>query len=134
MKQQFKKITTTLLAFTVLFSTFSFTVEKHFCGDFLIDVAVLGNLEVCLTDISADSSIKMKKCCKDEVQKIEGQDELQLAKVEKTTFKTLEFLITYVVSCKNTVVRYPQKNTFYNGISPPGIALDYQVAYQTFIV
>jgi len=35
MKNIFKHITAFVLAFIVLFSTFSFTVDMHYCGDTL---------------------------------------------------------------------------------------------------
>ena len=35
------------LALLVLFSTVSFTIEKHFCGDILVDVAVFTEVEKC---------------------------------------------------------------------------------------
>ena len=77
MKKQSFNITSISLAFLVLLSTFSFTVEKHYCGDFLMDVSYVGHAEGCGMEKDASLKNNKKPCCKDEVHKIEGQDELQ---------------------------------------------------------
>ena len=134
MKQFFIKIASVLIALLVLFSTFSFTVEKHFCGDFLMDVSFTGNLEVCATDIAPDSSVKLKKCCKDEVQKIDGQDELQQNSINKISFQQKQFLAAFFVSYTNLFSENKTNTNFYKDFSPPDIPLDYQVFYQTFLI
>ncbi|WP_431167901.1 HYC_CC_PP family protein [Tenacibaculum halocynthiae] len=48
MKSLLYKISSLLLALLLVFSTTSFTVEKHFCGVFLIDVSFLGNADSCI--------------------------------------------------------------------------------------
>tara|TARA_R110002033_G_scaffold155892_1_gene192145 strand:+ start:131 stop:289 length:159 start_codon:yes stop_codon:yes gene_type:complete len=45
MNNNFYKIASFLMALLVLFSTFSFTVDKHFCGNTLVDTAVFGKGE-----------------------------------------------------------------------------------------
>lgn len=40
MKKAFQHSISVAMAFLVLFSTFSFTVDKHFCGSFLVDKAI----------------------------------------------------------------------------------------------
>ena len=77
MKKLVFKIASISLAFLVLFSTLSFTVEKHYCGDFLVDVAYVGHADGCGMEMDARSKTTKKSCCKDELHKIEGQDELQ---------------------------------------------------------
>ena len=83
MKSTLQKIGSTLLALLVLFSTFSFTVEKHYCGDFLVDVSFFGDAQDCAEELGEEDCdspqvIQKKKCCKDEVEKIEGQDDLKI--------------------------------------------------------
>ena len=77
MKKTLLKITSISLAFLVLFSTLSFTVEKHYCGDFLVDVSYVGHTDGCGMEMDALSKTTKKSCCKDEIHKIEGQHELQ---------------------------------------------------------
>lgn len=134
MKHFFRKISAVLIAFLVLFSTFSFTVEKHFCGDFLMDVSITGNLEVCATDIAPDASIKMKKCCKDEVQEIEGQDELQQNPVAEFDFQKKQFLTAFVLFYTDLFIENESNINFYKDFIPPDIPFDYQVSYQVFLI
>lgn len=134
MKSIFIKITSVSIAFLVLLSTFSFTVEKHFCGEFLMDVSFTGNLEVCSSDIAPDASIKLKKCCKDEIDKIEGQDELQQKIVDKISFQKKQFLTAFFISYTYLFTETTSENIFYKDFSPPDISLDYQVLYQTFLI
>ena len=131
MKQFFSKIMSFILAFLVLFSTFSFTVEKHYCGDFLVDVSYLGETEGCGMKMDAT---KKKNCCKDEVENIEGQDELQQSSNLKFDFKNQQFLTAFLVSYKDVFINKELEKTYYKDFSPPDIPLDYQVLYQTFLI
>ena len=79
-------------------------------------------------------SAKKKNCCKDEVQKIEGQDELQSFEIDKLTFEKEQFLTAFVISYKDLFVEVASKNNFYKDFSPPDIPIDYQVLYQTFLI
>ena len=134
MKQILSKIAYFTLALLVLFSTFSFTVDKHYCGDFLVDVSFLGDVEVCADDISSENILKTKKCCKDEVQQFEGQDELQNNKVKNITFKKDWFFTAFVISYKNLFIENQLKNRFYQYFLPPYILADYQVLFQSFLI
>ena len=134
MKEIFLKISSFTLALLVLFSTFSFTVEKHFCGDFLIDTSYLGKVEVCNDDIQSDLSIEIKKCCKDEVQKFEGQDELQLKNFDKISFENQQFLTAYFTSYIALFSNSQLEKSFSKDLPPPEIYQNYQVTYQSFLI
>ena len=84
MKEFLKKIATTLMAFIVLFSTFSFTVNEHYCGETLKDRALFVKADKCLMEIKLDvpsdkCEMHQKKCCDDVVKVIDGQDELKIS-------------------------------------------------------
>ncbi len=136
MKPFFLKIASILTAFLVLFSTFSFTVEKHFCGEFLVDVSYFGEAEGCrmeMTDTSKTTPIKKKNCCKDEVHQIEGQDELQNFSSEQLSFdeqKIVAFAISYLLIFEETGFQ----KEFYKEFPPPDTYQDYQVLYQSFLI
>ena len=137
MKQAISKITSFLLAFLVLFSTFSFTVEEHYCGDFLMDVSLMdislmSDVDNCEMEMQ-EATVK-KSCCSDEVHQVEGQDELQLNKVQKITFEHEQFLTAFVFSYKELLIEDNSKNKYYSDSSPPDISLNYQVLYQTFLI
>lgn len=81
------------MALLLMFSTLSFSIEKHYCGEHLVDVAIFSDAKKCGME-AADQGLKpsdqntvlmAKSCCKDVVDLFEGQDELS---IEKT--KTLE--------------------------------------------
>lgn len=136
----FKKISSVLLAFLVLLSTFSFTVEKHFCGDFLVDVSYFGNADDCGKDMSSDScdaekqQVKKKSCCKDEVEKIQGQNQLQKSSVEKISFEKQQFVLAFVVSYYNLFNNLSEQVVLHKNYSPPNLVADIQVLYEVFII
>jgi hypothetical protein len=134
MKQFFTKIASFSLALLVLFSTFSFTVDKHYCGDFLVDISFTGETEGCGMKMDQPSSTKKKNCCKDEVQKFEGQDELQTSKVENITFENQQFLTALLISYKDLFIKNESVKNFYKDFSPPDIPKDYQIQHQTFLI
>ncbi|WP_296635164.1 hypothetical protein [Polaribacter sp.] len=134
MKQFSIKIASFTLAFLVLFSTFSFTVDTHFCGDFLVDISFTGEAEGCEMQMGKASEAKMKNCCKDEVQEIEGQKELQIQKAVSLSFKKQQFLTTFIATYKDIFVKSKSNNNFYKDFSPPDIPIDYQVLYQNFLI
>jgi hypothetical protein len=84
MQQVFHKIVSVLMSFVVLFSTMSFTIDMHYCGDTLMDTAIFHKAKTCGMEIqktatSSDCSKAKKDCCKEEQIFVEGQDELKIA-------------------------------------------------------
>ena len=132
MKQVFSKIASFLLALLVLFSTFSFTVEKHYCGDSLMDVSFIGNANDCgleMQEIAAKTN-----CCKNEIHQIKGQDQLRQTQVDDFDFSKQQFLASFYISFNDLFLEQDSKEINYNNISPPEILLDYQVIYQSFLI
>lgn len=134
MKQFFSKIASFLLAFLVLFSTFSFTVEKHYCGDYLVDVSFTGNAHSCGVDLDTMSETVEDDCCKDEIQHIEGQDNLRHTQIDDLDFSQQLFLASFYISYNNLFVERTANKTSYKNLSFPGILSDYQVLYQSFLI
>ena len=134
MKQRFSKIASILLALLVLFSTFSFTVEKHYCGEYLMDVSYLGDANDCGMQMEAKAMVKKKKCCKDEIHHIEGQDELQQNSIDDFNLLKQQFLVAYIVSSNDLFFDNKSKKTLFVDASPPDIPIDYQVLYQSFLI
>nr|WP_311195967.1 hypothetical protein [Antarcticibacterium sp. 1MA-6-2] len=77
MKSILYKISSSLLASLVLLSTLSFTVNKHFCGDFLVDQAIFSAAETCGMEHSPGMSDE-KGCWEDTVA-IDGQKDLKIS-------------------------------------------------------
>ncbi|PQJ82850.1 HYC_CC_PP family protein [Polaribacter glomeratus] len=134
MRQLITKIISFLLAFLVLFSTFSFTVAKHYCGDLLVDVSFTGQAEGCAMNMDSVTSPKKKNCCKDEVHQIDGQDQLQFNKVDKISFSKQQFIASFLTSYTDLFLKNESENNFYNNFSPPDIRLEYHVLYQIFLI
>lgn len=128
-----KKITSIILAILVLFSTFSFSVEKHYCGDFLVDVAYFGNADSCGMKMNNKQS-KKKGCCKDEVAQIKGQKELQKQAFETLNFEQQKFIVAHVFYTFNRFKKTQQKSVFYKDFSPPDLEKDFQILYETFLI
>lgn len=71
MKQFFHKIMASTMALVVLFSTLSFTVGMHYCGDVLVDTSMFHTAETCgmemeKTVTTSECSNTKKNCCSDE--------------------------------------------------------------------
>lgn len=133
MKESFLKIASFQLAILVLLSTFSFNVDKHFCGDFLVDVSFTGDADGCGMNMDKDTT-KMKNCCKDETEKIEGQDELQLTSIDKISFEKEQFLVAFINSYQYLFKKVDAKSFVFKEFPPPEISTNFQVAYQAFLI
>jgi hypothetical protein len=131
MKKSLLKLVAATLAILVLFSTFSFTVEKHFCGDFLMDISFTGEADKCEMDHSNEMMIS---CCKDEIAHIEGVKILQQEVEKDLNFKTQQVLIAFFQSYTNSFHSYKPKNLFLRDFSPPDISDDFQVSFQCFLI
>ena len=131
------KVFAVSLALLVMLSTISITIEKHFCGNTLIDVALFTEADKCGMEMpkkSQEQSSLEKSCCKDIVDVIEGQDELNVntfkdLKLSKKTFATL-FTYSYLSlyeELPNQII--PHKN-----YRPPNLIFDRQVLDQVFLI
>ena len=102
MKQLSHKIMSLLMAFVVLFSTMSFTINMHYCGDTLVETALFQKAKGCGMEMEKPStegcSIIKKNCCDDEQLVVDGQDELQL-QVDKISFEQQVFIASFFYSC-----------------------------------
>jgi hypothetical protein len=107
------------MALVVLFSTMSFTITKHYCGDTLIDTSIFDKASTCGMETqnisaSADCSVLKIDCCSNEQTIVDGQNELQVQvatiSFEKQIFIT-SFIYTYInlfESLNNTVSSYEE--------------------------
>lgn len=137
MKQFLSKIVSSVLAFLVLFSTFSFTVEKHYCGDYLVDVSYLGKADTCNSDGGVDKCatvIKKKKCCKDEVHQIDGQDEFQKHSLDDISFDKLKIVLAFYNAYQSVFQDFEKQIASHQYYSPPDLVKDIQVLHEVFII
>jgi hypothetical protein len=124
------------LACLVLFSTLSFTVEKHFCGDNLVDVAIFSKVEGCGMDMESVATVSLEKkhCCKDEIQVVKGQDKLNKVSFEDLQIDLQLFLSAFVYSFVNPFEGLPEQVIPHKNYSPPNLVADIHVLDQVFII
>lgn len=124
------------LSFLVLFSTLSLTIEKHFCGDVLIDVAIFSESEKCSDDISnfATQETVKKSCCKDEIDVIEGLSEVTINSYDDIETIQKHVLIAYSFSYIKLFEDLPNFVIPHKDYSPPNIIKDIQLLDETFLI
>lgn len=131
MKKLVFKIASFLLAVLVCLSTLSFTVDKHYCGDFLVDVSFTGDASDCGME---KSTVSKKNCCKDEVYQVEGQHELLQSSVDDFTFQKEQLSSSFMISYRDFFSIKEVTELIYNDLSPPDLPVDYRVLYQSFLI
>lgn len=135
-KDIFHKAFSVSLALLVLASTMSFTIEKHFCGDILVETAVFSEITGCDMDMSQLQTTKNDKntCCKNEVETVKGQDNLKITSINDLKFHQQLFLVSYVYSVVNLFEGLPDQIIPHKNYSPPKLVADIQVLDQVFII
>lgn len=138
MKQVFHKIAAVLMTFTVLFSTLSFTVDKHYCGGNLVDTAIFGAAKTCGMEMEQDTSnkdcsITKKNCCTEKHEVIQGQEDL------KISFDTLSidqqlFIVLYVHSYIALFEKLEKNSSFYRDYSPPLVVKNIHKLDETYLI
>ena len=126
------------LAILVLFSTVSFTIHKHYCGDVLVDTSLFAEADSCgmkaNTPIAEDRcTVQMKNCCKDVVDVIEGQDDL------KIDFHSLDlqqqvFITSFVYSYINLFETVDKETIHFRDYSPPLIVRDIHILDEVYLI
>ncbi len=139
MNNNFHKIASFLMALLVLFSTFSFTVDKHFCGNTLVDTAVFGKGSTCVMEMpnssftSDDCSIASKNCCHDEKVLVCGQDDLIMSYIE-LSFQQQLFVSSFVYRYINLFKGIDEIVTPLDDYSPPILVKNLHILNETFLI
>ena len=136
LKQILQKTGSIVMAILLLLSTVSFTVEKHFCGDVLIDVAVIGDVEKCTMEAFEieQEKITKKSCCKDTLDVVEGQNQLTLNTFDDLEFPLQQFLTAYLYSYNTQFQALPKQHIQHKYYSPPNLIADIQMLDQVFLI
>lgn len=114
----------------------SFTIEKHFCGDVLIDAAVFAEAKKCAMEAyeMEQASITKKDCCKDELEVVKGQDKLKRTSFEDLKFGQQLFTVAFVYAYDLLFESLPKQTIPHKNYSPPNLVTDIQVLDQVFII
>lgn len=142
MRKVFHKILSGAMAFVVLCSTLSFTLNMHYCGNILVETAINHKAKSC--GMESDNfqkeksktegcSITKNNCCDDEVKHIEGQDELKLSLID------FNLNIPVEIAVFSFIYSFPESYTFktdsaFNLYQPPEYACDFQTLHQVFLI
>ena len=137
MKQIFHKIMSLAMTFVVLFSTMSFTVNMHYCGDTLVESAIFQKAKGCGMEMEKPSteecSITKKNCCDDKQLAIEGQDELQL-QVDKITFEQQVFIASFVYTYINLFEGLDNNVSSFEEYKPPLVIRQLYKIDETYLI
>lgn len=139
MKQIFHKILSVLMAFVVLFTTMSFTVDMHYCGDSLVDFSVFTKAESCgmekaqPTKSCENPVMTEKDCCTDQQIVKEGNDELKTS-FDKLTFEQQTFVATFFYIYINRFEGLDENIVPFKHYSPPFVERDIQTLHETYLI
>jgi hypothetical protein len=138
MKAVLHKILSLVMALVVLFSTTSFTVNMHYCGDYLVDMKIYQEAEGCgmeipMTNSTSETTLSKTPCCKNEQLLIPGQDELQTP-LDNFSFSTEYFVVATVYSYINLFESLLKETIPFKEYVPPNLVFDIQVLDQVFII
>jgi len=125
------------MSFVVLFSTMSFTIDMHYCGDDLVETAIFHKVEGCGMEMenpsTSDCSITKKNCCSEEQIAVEGQDELKIS-FDKLTLDQKEFVASFVYTYNNLFEGLEENVTSYTDYTPPLVLKQIYKLDETYLI
>ncbi len=125
------------MAVVVLFSTLSFTIDMHYCGNILVDSAIFNDAKNCGMDmensITSICSVKKKNCCTDKEVLIDGQGELQI-NVKDLTIEEQQFVALFVYSYFNLFEDFNSERYLLNPYKPPLVVKDIQKLDEVYLI
>lgn len=137
MKQVFHKIVSLLMAFVVLFSTMSFTIDMHYCGDILVDTAIFNSVKSCGMETqdteTKDCSVVKKNCCSEKQIVFEGQDELKIS-FDNLNLDQQLFIALFVHSYLNVFETLEVEQNLYNTCSTPKVVRQLYKLDETYLI
>ncbi|MCK0177674.1 hypothetical protein MWU50_00055 [Flavobacteriaceae bacterium S0862] len=137
MKSKLHKIFSFAMAFVVLFSTMSFTINKHFCGNTLVDTALFVEAKTCgmeeQVSNNTDDAITKNNCCSTEELLIEGQDNLKLD-FTKFDLQQKIFVSTFVYTYINLFEGITKESIHFKDYSPPLIVKDIHTLDEVYLI
>lgn len=127
-----------MMAFVVIFTTMSFTIDMHYCGDVLVDVAIFKDakdcgMEMAMEAVSTSSQVKSKSCCKDKQVFIEGQDELKPS-LEQSTIESAIFVAVFFHAKELLLLGREGHTKSSDGYPPPEITTDLTILHERFLI
>ena len=140
MKKAIHKSIALVMAVMVLFTTMSFSVNIHYCGEHLIDFSFLQRPDSCSMDhVKApvknlcDAMLMQKSCCTDKKFTVKGQHELKVS-FEKLSLEQQSFVASFFYSYINLFETLRQRPAHHKNYIPPLLEQDILCLNQTFLI
>ena len=137
MKKFFHKIMSFTMAIVVLFTTMSFTLDMHYCGNTLVETAIFHKSKGCGMEMQKPStkscSITKKNCCSDKQIVIGGQDELQLS-FDTLSFEQQQFVASFIYTYINLFEGLEENITSFSEFPPPLIVRSIYKLDETYLI
>ncbi len=140
MLQILHKILAFILALAVLFSTLSFTVEKHVCMGEVTDVSYFDKVESCGMEETecGDSETrhdmaKRQNCC-DTLQELIPGDPAEQQAIQSLEIQDYDYIVSYISTYLSEYEQYDVVSLTEFGPDPPLVERDIQTLYQTFLI
>ena len=125
------------MATLLLLSTLSITVEKHFCGDILVETTVFKKAKGCgmemETPVSKSCAITKKDCCTDEQIVLDGQDELKI-NFDSLSFDQQLFVTSFIYTYTKGFDVLDENITSYKQYKPPLVIRQLYKLDETYII
>ncbi len=125
------------MAFVVLFSTMSFTVNMHYCGDTLVETVIFKEAKGCGMEMQNPSTkgcaITKKNCCDDKQLIIDGQDELKL-NFDNLTFEQQQFIASFVYTYIDLIEEYDEDINSFREYKPPLVVRQIYKLDETYLI
>jgi hypothetical protein len=140
MKEILHKISAVLMAMILVFTTMSFSVSMHYCGDTLINYSFTHTVDGCGIDAMAtsdstgcDEVLSKKSCCSDEQWVVEGQDEVKVS-WDSFSIEQYPFITEHNFSYYALFFGGEQREIPFKAHAPPLIVRDIYLLDQSFLL
>lgn len=126
------------MAFIVLFSTMSFSISEHYCGDNLVDRSLFSTAESCGMEMEksltiGDCNIQKNNCCKDVVKLFKGQDDIKTNPIDLNSSQQI-LVASFIYSYINLFEGLEENIIPFKEYSPPFLVTNIQVINETYLI
>lgn len=109
----------------------SFTLNKHFCGDFLVDQAIFFEADTC--GMEHESGLADEEGCSDESVAIDGQKDLKIS-FNDLNFDQQVFLVGFAYSFSGLFEELPPQDIPFVKYLPPLLVQEIHILNETFLI
>lgn len=126
-----------VMAFLVLFSTLSFTIDMHYCGETLVDTAIFKKAKGCGMEMqnpsTKDCSMTKKNCCSDKQIFVDGQDELKIS-FDTLSFEQQQFVVSFIYTYINLFEGFVEEINSFQEYKPPLVVRQIYKLDETYLI